>query len=126
MLITYGKMRMKKRLFIGLISLTLSACYSGFTHNSSSSSKWETREVYSTPQIDNANATMPGQSRIFPQPKGEKSVDKQSKAKKKAVSSYPTKKRYRHLSSCDCGYGYCYGPRGGRYCYTSGGNKSYR
>lgn len=119
-------MRMKKRLFIGLISLTLSACHSGFTHNSSSGSKWETREVYSTPQIDNTTATMPGQSRIFPQPKGEKSVDKQSKAKKKAVSSYPTKKRYKHLSSCDCGYGYCYGPRGGRYCYTSGGNKSYR
>ncbi|HDL1261876.1 TPA: hypothetical protein ACU207_002140 [Mannheimia haemolytica] len=125
---------MKKLLFISLIGLTLSACHSGFTHNSSSDSKSETREVYSTPQIDNTNATIPGQGSIFLQPKTEKSVGKQSKtkaistakAKKKAVSSYPTKKRYRNFSSCDCGYGYCYGPRGGRYCYTSGGNKSYR
>lgn len=119
---------MKKLLFISLIGLTLSACHSGFTHNSSSDSESETREVYSTPQIDNANATIPGQGRIFPPSKVEKSVGKQSKvkAKKKAVSSYPTKKRYRNLSSCDCGYDYCYGPRGGRYCYTSGGNKSYR
>lgn len=30
-------------------------------------------------------------------------------------------------SSCSCSSGtFCYGPRGGRYCYTSGGNKSYR
>lgn len=28
---------------------------------------------------------------------------------------------------CSCSsYKYCIGPRGGRYCYTSGGNKSYR
>ncbi|WP_010111412.1 SH3 domain-containing protein [Acinetobacter sp. P8-3-8] len=32
-----------------------------------------------------------------------------------------------YSGSCSCSSGtYCYGPRGGRYCYTSGGNKSYR
>lgn len=31
------------------------------------------------------------------------------------------------LSGCRCGSGsFCYGPRGGRYCVTSGGNKSYQ
>lgn len=125
---------MKKLLFIGLTSLILSACYSGFTHTNSNGSKWEKKEVYSAPQIDNTDSKIERKSSLFSQPKTEKSVGKQSKtkaistakAKKKAVSSYPTKKRYRNFSSCDCGYGYCYGPRGGRYCYTSGGNKSYR
>lgn len=32
-----------------------------------------------------------------------------------------------YSGSCSCSSGsFCYGPRGGRYCYTSGGNKSYR
>ncbi len=31
------------------------------------------------------------------------------------------------FGACPCGSGqFCYGPRGGRFCYTSGGNKSYR
>ncbi|HDR1178729.1 TPA: hypothetical protein QB235_002134, partial [Pasteurella multocida] len=46
------------------------------------------------------------------------------KIKKHKKTSYNPRRSYG--SSCDCGYGYCYGPRGGRYCITSGGNKSYR
>lgn len=44
------------------------------------------------------------------------------------IKSQPTTKiKKTYSSSCSCGSGsYCYGPRGGRYCYTSGGNKSYR
>lgn len=57
---------------------------------------------------------------------------------KKKVSSVVSKsvnpKAYRsnkfsqsYSGACSCSSGtYCYGPRGGRYCYTSGGNKSYR
>lgn len=42
-------------------------------------------------------------------------------------SQLTTKIKKTYSSSCSCGSGsYCYGPRGGRYCYTSGGNKSYR
>lgn len=38
-----------------------------------------------------------------------------------------SKKQTYSVGGCSCGTGnYCYGPRGGRYCYTSGGNKSYR
>lgn len=38
-----------------------------------------------------------------------------------------SKKQTYSIGGCSCGTGnYCYGPRGGRYCYTSGGNKSYR
>ncbi len=34
---------------------------------------------------------------------------------------------YEGGSGCRCGSGnYCYGPRGGRFCITSGGNKDYR
>ena len=44
------------------------------------------------------------------------------------IKSQPTTKiKKTYSSGCSCGSGsYCYGPRGGRYCYTSGGNKSYR
>ncbi len=44
------------------------------------------------------------------------------------IKSQPkTKVKKTYSSGCSCGSGsYCYGPRGGRYCYTSGGNKSYR
>lgn len=44
------------------------------------------------------------------------------------IKSQPTAKiKKTYSSGCSCGSGsYCYGPRGGRYCYTSGGNKSYR
>lgn len=44
------------------------------------------------------------------------------------IKSEPkTKNKNSYFNSCSCGSGsYCYGPRGGRYCYTSGGNKSYR
>lgn len=39
----------------------------------------------------------------------------------------PKKKVISSIGGCSCGTGnYCYGPRGGRYCYTSGGNKAYR
>lgn len=55
---------------------------------------------------------------------------KEHKAKKAVSanrSTKVTKKRKIYYSSgCPCGYGYCYGPRGGRYCITSGGNQSYR
>lgn len=55
---------------------------------------------------------------------------KANKAKKPVSannSTKVTKKRKIYYSSgCPCGYGYCYGPRGGRYCITSGGNKSYK
>lgn len=48
----------------------------------------------------------------------------------KSNYSKPKKFKKRHVhknhgSSCSCGYGYCYGPRGGRFCITSGGNKRY-
>lgn len=37
-----------------------------------------------------------------------------------------TKLKSRYGSKCDCGSGnYCYGPRGGRYCFSSSGNKRY-
>ncbi|OOF85117.1 SH3 domain-containing protein [Rodentibacter ratti] len=37
------------------------------------------------------------------------------------------KPRSVYSGGCSCGSGsYCYGPRGGRYCITSGGKKSYR
>ncbi|MBH2002609.1 MAG: hypothetical protein I8H98_10165 [Moraxellaceae bacterium] len=40
---------------------------------------------------------------------------------------YTPKKQVSSVGGCSCGPGnFCYGPRGGRYCYTSGGNKSYR
>ncbi|WP_336936499.1 hypothetical protein [Acinetobacter beijerinckii] len=49
---------------------------------------------------------------------------------KKSVNTntYVTpRKQITTIGGCSCGSGnYCYGPRGGRYCYTSGGNKSYR
>ena len=39
----------------------------------------------------------------------------------------PNKFSQSYSGACSCSSGtYCYGPRGGRYCYTSGGNKSYR
>jgi len=51
-----------------------------------------------------------------------------------AVSKNASQKAYQpnkfsqsYSGACSCSSGtYCYGPRGGRYCYTSGGNKSYR
>ncbi|WP_338149583.1 hypothetical protein [Acinetobacter higginsii] len=48
----------------------------------------------------------------------------------KSISSntYVTpRKQVTAIGGCSCGSGnYCYGPRGGRFCYTSGGNKAYR
>lgn len=49
--------------------------------------------------------------------------------KSKAIKSprkIVKKQKVYYSSSCPCGYSYCYGPRGGRYCITSSGNKSYR
>lgn len=57
---------------------------------------------------------------------------------KKKISSVVSKSQYQkaykpkklsqsYSGACSCSSGtYCYGPRGGRYCYTSGGNKIYR
>lgn len=37
------------------------------------------------------------------------------------------REQYILTTGCSCSTGnYCYGPRGGRFCYTSGGNKAYR
>lgn len=58
------------------------------------------------------------------------SISKTNKTKKSISVKQPTKtaktRKIYYSSGCPCGYGYCYGPRGGRYCITSGGNKSYR
>ncbi|RZF55982.1 hypothetical protein EXE30_04080 [Acinetobacter halotolerans] len=44
-----------------------------------------------------------------------------------SITYTPKKRVSSSIGGCSCGSGsYCYGPRGGRYCYTSGGNKSYR
>lgn len=49
------------------------------------------------------------------------------KPKATQVKQKINKQRVGYSSGCSCGSGnYCYGPRGGRYCITSGGNKSYR
>ena len=41
-------------------------------------------------------------------------------------SQKQTQRQKNYYGSCPCGTGSaCYGPRGGRYCYTSGGNKRY-
>lgn len=48
---------------------------------------------------------------------------------KPVITYTPPKKRIkqRTYSSCSCsGFTSCYGPRGGRYCITSGGKKRYR
>ncbi|RPE86070.1 uncharacterized protein DUF2846 [Vespertiliibacter pulmonis] len=58
------------------------------------------------------------------------STPKANKIQKSASVNQPIKtakkRKIYYSSGCPCGYGYCYGPRGGRYCITSGGNKSYR
>lgn len=56
-----------------------------------------------------------------------KSITTNYKPKSTQVKQKRNKPRSVYSSGCSCGSGsYCYGPRGGRYCITSGGNKSYR
>ncbi|MCU9997911.1 SH3 domain-containing protein [[Pasteurella] aerogenes] len=56
-----------------------------------------------------------------------KSTTTHYKQKSTQVKQKGNKQRAVYSSGCSCGSGnYCYGPRGGRYCITSGGNKSYR
>ncbi|VTX53618.1 Uncharacterised protein [Acinetobacter junii] len=50
-------------------------------------------------------------------------INKTTKSRNKVTK----KMKVTSIDVCTCGTGsYCYGPRGGRFCYTSGGNKAYR
>lgn len=56
-------------------------------------------------------------------------VRKTNIPQKVSTSKVPQTNRFSqsYSGACSCSSeSYCYGPRGGRYCYTSGGNKSYR
>lgn len=59
------------------------------------------------------------------------SIVRKTKVSQKKAPTIKTPQTNRFSQSysgtCSCSSrSYCYGPRGGRYCYTSGGNKSYR
>lgn len=62
---------------------------------------------------------------ITPTPKANK-IKKSVSANHLTKPTKAKKRKIYYSSGCPCGYGYCYGPRGGRFCITSGGNKSYR
>lgn len=56
-----------------------------------------------------------------------KSKIKKTSKKQKSTTSYTYSTPSYSGGSCPCSSSYnCIGPRGGRYCYTSGGNKRYR
>ncbi|PJG84116.1 hypothetical protein [Caviibacterium pharyngocola] len=113
--ITYGK----KVYVYGILN-----DWSRLTEVNQAKQRWvRSNELCDTPNCrikNNTITTKTKKSTVYPQ--------KTTKSLKSSTSHSVKKSRVKsqYTSSCSCGYGYCYGPRGGRYCITSGGNKSYR